>query len=265
MNKILFLILFVLLLLVGKGRGVKTFITFLICMFFILLYIILMNLGCNAIITAFIICILASIVSLFFLNGFNTKTLAAFIGVVIVQVITFILIYVICKRANVGCFAEESLETIGGYYHGIGYNMVNVLIGVYLVSIVGTVIDTSISISSSMNEVLENNQKIKQKELYQSGMNIGGDILSTTINTLFFALISGFIGFFMWHRNMSFEMIINYKLFVNELIGLFISFIGSILIIPITAFISSKVLISKKANKFIDKVRTVAASAFDEE
>lgn len=264
MTKLLFIVLFILLLLVGKSRGVKTFFTFLICMFLIVLYILLMRLGFNAIITAFIICILASIVSLFFLNGMNTKTFAAFIGVVIVQVITFILIYIINKQANVGCFAEESLDTIAGYYHSIGYNMSNVIIGVCLVSIVGTVIDTSISISSSMNEVHENNPKLKEKELYKSGMNIGGDILSTTINTLFFALVSGFIGFFMWHKGMSFEQIINYKLFVKELVDLLIAFIGSVMIIPITAYISSRMLLSEKASIFVDRVKKTIKSAFDD-
>ena len=262
MNKILCVILFILLLLVGKKRGIKTFITFIICFALIGLYVILMRFGLNAIILAFIICILASMISLFFLNGLNPKTLAAFIGVLIVQLITFILIYIISVRANIGAFAEESLETIAGYNLNINYNMMNVVIGVYLVSIVGTVIDTSISVSSAMNEVKENNPKIKDKELFKSGMNVGGDILSTTINTLFFALVSVFIGFFMWHRGMSFEQIINYKIFVYEVVELLIAFIGSVIIIPVAAYISSKMLISKKSDILVDKIKKTIQSVF---
>lgn len=264
MNMILFLILFILLLLIGRKRGFKTFISFLLCMLLIVLYLYLMKLGASAIITAFIICIIASLVSLFLLNGINTKTLAAFIGVMIVQVITFTLICFITYRANIGAFAEESLGTVACFNQGINYNMRTVLIGMYLVSIVGTVIDTSISVSSSMNEVLENNPKIKEKELYKSGMNIGGDILSTTINTLFFALISVFIGFFMWHRGMSFEQVINYKSFVDDVTRLLIAFIGSILIIPVTSLISSKVLLNKKINKVINDVNERISEIFSE-
>ena len=51
-------------------------------------------------------------------------------------------------------------------------------------------------------------------------MNVGGDILSTTINTLFFAIISSFIGFFMWHRNSPIENIINHKVFTQTVIEL---------------------------------------------
>lgn len=242
MNKILLVILFLLLIAVGHKRGAKAFFTFLVSFILIIIYIFLMGLGINAIILAFITCILASVVSLFFLNGNNLKTKSAFMSVILVQLIISFPIYMISKRANLGAFGVESLESIGGYNFYINYNMSDVLIGVFLVSIIGTIIDTSISVASAMNEVLDNNPLIDDKELRQSGMSVGGDLLSTTINTLFFALISTFIGYFMWHRGIMFEEIINDKTFVREIIQLFIAFIGSISIIPITAFISSKLL-----------------------
>jgi len=161
-----------------------------------------------------------------------------------------LLIYFISKKANLGSFGEESLESIGFYSFEINYNMSDVLIGMYLVCVIGTIIDTSISISSAMNEILENNKKIDEKELYQSGMNIGGDILSTTINTLYFALISTYIGFFMWHRSASIEYVINYKLFAKDIIQLLFAFIGSVLIIPITSYVSSRLLLGRKLHIF---------------
>ena len=253
MNNLLLLILFILLLSIGKKRGLKTFITFIICMLQIFIYMFLMRIGFNAIVWSFISCVIASIFSIFFLNGYSKKTIASFISVMIVQVIVFLLMYIVCKQSGIGSFGEESLDNIGGYYFNIKYNMNNVLIGVLLISVVGTVIDTSISVASAMNEVYINNPKISDKELYKSGMNVGGDILSTTINTLFFALISTAIGFAMWHRNTLIGEIINYKMFVKDSIQLLIAFIASILIIPVTANITSKMLASNKYNKVIDK------------
>ena len=243
MNKVLWIVLFLLLLIVGQKRGFKAFVTFLFSMLLIIIYIALMKVGINAIILAFIICIIASALALFFLNGNSSKTKAAFIGVIIVQLIVFIPIYIISRRACIGAFAIESLETVGGFNFAINYNMNDVIIGIFLVSIVGTVIDTAISVSSAMNEVYENNPTLNEKELFKSGMNIGGDILSTTINTLYFALINTFIGYFMWHRGIGLEEVVNSKLFVKELIQLLIAFIGSVLIIPVTAFIASRILI----------------------
>lgn len=243
---ILSIILFLLLSLVGGKRGIKTFITFYLSIGLIILYIILMNLHINAIFLALIICLLATIICLFLLNGYNLKTKSSFISIIIVLFIIFFLIYLIGINANIEGFSIESLDSIGAFSYDINYDMTNVFIGMYLVSIIGTVIDTSISISSAMNEVLENNPKINDQELYTSGMHIGSDILSTTINTLYFALISTFIGFAMWHKGSNIGFIINYKSFTQELIQLLISFIGSILIIPITSYISSKILLKKK-------------------
>ena len=249
MTTLLSIILFILLLIVGRSRGVKTFVTFYLSIILIITYIILINFGFNAIILALIACILASCISLFMLNGYNLKTLSSFISIMIVLVLVSILTYTIGKLSNIQGFSSDSVETIGSFSYLINYDMTSVIIGMYLICVIGTIIDTSISVSTSMNEVLENNPKIKEKELYKSGMNVGGDILSTTINTLFFAIISSFIGFFMWHRGDTISYIINHKVFAQTIIELLLSLIASILIIPITSYISSKILYKKELIK----------------
>ena len=235
-------ILFFLLVIIGKFRGFKTFICFYLSYFFIILYIILMGLGINAIILSIIICLLSAVTSLFILNGINKKTISSFISVAIILSFILIIALFIGNNANIQGFTYESLENIGSYSFDINYSMVDVLIGMFLVCTIGTVIDTSISVSSALNEVYVNNKDLSDKELFQSGMNIGRDILGTTINTLYFAFIGGFIAFFFWHKNMGVEYIINYKVFVSEVIELLFCFIGSIMIIPVTSYITTKYL-----------------------
>lgn len=246
MVSILFLILFILLIIVGGKRGVKTFVTFFLSLLLITIYLIFMNLGFDSIKLSIIICILSSIVSLFILNGYNLKTKSSFISILIVLFLIFFLVYLIGRFSNIQGFSENQMESISLYSHSINYDMVNVIIGVYLISIIGTVVDTSISISSAMNEVYENNKKTNITDLFKSGLNIGSDILSTTINTLFFALIGGFLGFFMWYHTMIIEQMINHKVFAQDIIQLLISFIASILIIPITSYITAITLVKKR-------------------
>lgn len=242
MISVLSIILFLLLIIVGRSRGVKTFATFYLSVLLILFYIILLRLGANPIIFAIITCIIASATTLFIINGINVKTKSSFYSIMFILTFIYLLIFLISKYSHVQGFSVESIENIGGFSFDTGVNMLDVIVGMYLVCIIGTVIDTSISISSTMNEVLENNPHLNSKELYKSGMNVGKDILATTINTLFFAILSSFIGFFLWHRGVNFGYVINYKAFNQELIQLLISFIGSILIIPITAYVASKML-----------------------
>ena len=245
---ILSIILFALLTIMGKTRGVKTFFIFYSNLFLILVYIYMMSIGINAIVSAIIICILITLITLFGLNGYNLKTKASFKSIMLIIVVIFLLSFFIGKRANVQGFSAESLEAIGGYSFDLNYDMTNLFIGMYLVCVIGTIIDTSISISSALNEVHVNNQELDQKELYKSGMNIGKDILSTTINTLFFAIVAEFIGFFMWHYGTHFGYLLNYKSFAQEIIKLNLCFIASILIIPITSFITSRDIIKNKDN-----------------
>ncbi len=253
MITLLSITLFILLLIVGRSRGFKTYITLYLGIFLIILYLLFMKAGVNPIILSLIICMLATLSTLFIINGINIKTKTSFVSIMLVLVFIFTLIFVIVKRGSIQGFSMESLEAIGGYSYDIGTNMVDVMIGMYLVCIIGTIIDTSISISSAMHEVLENNPHLNSKELFKSGMNVGRDIMSTTINTLYFAIIANFIGFFLWHRGATFEYVINYKAFDQEVIQLLISFIGSIMIIPITAYISSITLKRKRIFNFKKK------------
>lgn len=243
---VLSLILFLLLAVVGRERGIKTFFTFFLSILLMIIYVILMSLSVSALPLAIIICIVASALCLFMINGYNIKTKVAFIATIIVFIISFIMIFFIGHITSIQGFSVESAESIGLFALDIHYKMIDVYIGMYLVCITGTVIDTAISISSAMNEVYHHNKKMTIKELFDSGMNVGKDILSTTINTLYFAVISSFIGFFMWHHNETLLDLINYKTFAQDMIQLLLAFTSSILIIPITSYIGANYLIKNK-------------------
>lgn len=243
MISVLSIILFLLLTIIGKSRGFKTFMIFYLSLFLIMVYLFVMSIGFGAITNAIIICILVSIITLFGLNGYNVKTKSSFISIMVILLFIFLLTFLIGKNANIQGFSSEALESIGGYSFDINYDMTNLFIGMYLVCVIGTIIDTSISVSSAMNEVYLNNKHLTKNELYKSGMNVGKDILATTINTLFFAVVAEFIGFFMWHYGSTIGYLINYKSFAQEIIKLLLCFIASILIIPVTSFIASRFII----------------------
>ncbi len=233
------LLFFILLIVVGKGRGLKTFICFYLNYALIITYICLMVFGCNAIFVSFLTCMAATLLSLFFLNGVNIKTISSFKSICIVLCLMFVLIYLIGKNANIQGFSHEALETISLFTYDIYYNMSNLIIGLILVCTIGTIIDTSISISTALNEIYLNNRRLSTLALFKSGMNVGKDILSTTVNTLFFVFLGGMFGFFFWHQYDSFGVMVNYKSFAQEVIELLCCCIGSVLVIPITSYITA--------------------------
>ena len=139
---VLSIVLFLLLLFVAKLRGLKTFICFYLNYFLIILYIIFMGIGFNAIILSLITCILSALISLFLLNGNNIKTKISFKSVLLVLLFMFIIIFLIGKQANIQGFSYESIEEIGVFDFNINYNMTDVIIGMFILCIIGTIIDT---------------------------------------------------------------------------------------------------------------------------
>lgn len=242
---ILFITFFLLLFIIGKKQGLKTFFGFCLNLFLIIIFIYLASLGINSIVLAFLTCIAGSIISLFLVNGINIKTKSSFISIFIVLIVMFFLILYI-SGAHIQGYTSESREIIGTFSEYINYSMNDLIIAVFLICSIGTIIDTSMSISSSVYEVYKNNKKLEQKELFYSGINIGKDILSTTINTLLFASICGIMTFIFWNYSENIITILNHKMFLQEIFELLLCFIGSILIIPVTSYVVSCAI--KKSN-----------------
>ncbi|MDP4143386.1 MAG: YibE/F family protein [Bacillota bacterium] len=244
---ILLIILFILMIVVGGERGSKSFFT--LCFNFITLFIMLVLIAYkfDPIKITIFSCILISSITLFHINGFNKKTISALISVTIVVLLTILLSYNIGTKAQIQGFSSEQLEGIAYLTLYIQINFSKVVMCQVLVGLLGAIIDVSISISSSMNEIYKNDSSITERNLFNSGINIGKDILGTMTNTLLFAYIGGFMTLIIYfnERRYSIADIINTKIFCSQIFQILCSGIGIILIIPVTSFITSKILLFK--------------------
>lgn len=248
---ILLLILLILMTVVGGIRGVQSFFTLILNFFTLFFMIILIGAKIDPIKVTFIGAMIISFFSLFFINGYNKKTLASLISVVIVILLVMLITYNMGINAQIQGFSNEQIDTVSFYSLYVQINFSTIVICEIVIGLLGAIIDVSISISSSMNEIYKNNTLITQHELFKSGMNIGKDILGTMTNTLFFAYISGFMTLMIYFNQLKYSLatIINAKVFCSEVFQSLCCGIGIILIIPITAFITSKLLFFTKETK----------------
>lgn len=239
---ILIIILFTLMAAVGKGRGVKSFFTLFFNFFILFFMLILIAAKLDPIKVTFVGCIIISYVTLFYINGINKKTVAALISVILAVFITMLITYKIGNEAKLQGFANEQAETIAYLSLYIQVNFSKIVVCQVLIGLLGAIIDVAISISSSINEIYKNDNSISQKALFKSGMIVGKDILGTMTNTLFFAYIGGFMTLVIYFNELHYKLsdIINAKVFCSELFQILCGGIGIIFIIPITAFIASK-------------------------
>lgn len=234
-------ILFILLLWIGKGRGVKTFLSLCFNFMIFAVMILCMNFGMNPLVVTLLGCIGITAVTLFFLNDINMKTKTAFISVLITLLLLITFILILSNKSKIQGFTNEDADEISIFSLNIHLNMIDVIISVIIMGLIGSIIDIAISISSALHEIFLNNKDLSKNELFKSGMNIGRDIIGTMTNTLFFAFIAGFMGFFIWHFNTNMENVINSKALCSQLIRIFCSGIGTIIIIPISSFVSSTI------------------------
>ena len=249
MNKILFLILVILLFIVGGKKGIKLLFSLVINFILLLLTFILIARGFDAIIISIISSILICYITIYLLNGDNIKSKVSFISTILVLLILFILIYVVTILTKSYGFGYEAYEEINMFSYNINLDMSKVEIGVIILGLLGALIDSSISISSALYEIKINNN-LKEKELLKSGLNIGSDILNTTINTLLFAFFGEALTLFLFYKsgNYTFIDIINNKTFVGEVIKILFSMIGCLTVIPLTSLIATKLYIKEKLN-----------------
>ena len=254
MNLVLLVILFLLMILIGGRKGIKTF--FSLCLNFSILLITFyfIAMGINSIIVSIIGCLIISFVVLFIVNGKNIKTISSMKSVLIVLVILSLGIFVITNMSKISGFGYEAYEEINMFSYDIRLKMSDVTTALILIGLIGAILDSSIAISSALFEVYENNKYLSTKELITSGLNIGKDILGTTTNTLLFAFLGEFMTLLIWFHTCNYSLtdIINAKVFCAEFIKIMFSAIGCILVIPITSYITS-VSISKKYINFHKK------------
>lgn len=243
---VLILLLIVLALFVGQKRGIKAIMALLYNFIIILMSIVFINLGFNIIFCAIIACLLISMVTIFYLNGYNLKTISAFISVIIVMLIMSIILVYFNNKLELQGFSYEYVEEISSYNFNIDLDMDKVGLLVILFATVGAISDTAMCMASAIYEI-NANKKMNKKALFISGMNVGKDILGTTTNTLFFAFMSGFLGFLIWHSYNDLVTLVNFKDFGSNLLQILCSGIGCIIIIPITSLITVY-LLKRKAD-----------------
>ena len=250
MNIILIILLFLLMIYIDIKRGIKLFLSILFNFIILMIIFYLIAVGLNPIICSLIGCLIISYIILYYVNERNIKTESSLKSVIIVLIILSFHIFFVTKISRIAGFGYESYEEINMFSYDVKIDFTNIAISMILISLIGATVDSSIAISSALYEVYDNNKNLSKKELFLSGMNIGRDILCTTNNTLMFAFLGEFMTLLIWFYkgDYSFLEIVNAKTFVSEIIKILFSAVGCIIVIPITAYITTESLKKDRNN-----------------
>lgn len=232
---ILIVTFIILMYLVGEYNGLLSIVTVLLNIIIFLVGLELYFKGANLLLICIAESIIFSTLSLFISTGINKKTISSILSVFVSTIILLLMTLLITKLTN---------------YNGINFNELSfltippedIIIPELLIGTLGAVMDVAITISSSIKELIDKDEKITNKNLIKSAKQIGKDIMTTMSNVLFFTYLCGCLPLFILSVRNGFS-IINYisTNFSLEIARFLIGSIGIIMTIPITTYISLRV------------------------
>ena len=230
------------ILAIGLKQGLKTILSLLLtclAVFKILLPAILA--GKNPITVSVFLCTGITIITHMLITGFSKKSLAAVTGTVIGLILGGGLAKYIIVLARInGLNSEESQMLYYSFTQG-NLDVTGLLFAGIILGALGAVMDVSMSIASSISEMNELNPELTFRQLFQSGMNVGKDIIGTMANTLILAYTGSSLPLMLllMANNVPYLKFVNLDMIAVEIIRALTGSIGLFLAVPFTALISA--------------------------
>lgn len=240
-------IFFALLLLIGKKKGLTSIISIIstiTLVFFMLLPMILK--GFSPIASAVLTGILSTIITIYLVGGLNSKSSSAIIGAAISLVFAGGLSMLAIYFAHLTGFAGE--ENMFLYTARPDLSFTGILAASMIISALGALMDTSVSIASTVNEIFETDKTLSIKQLFKSGMNVGRDIIGTMSNTLILVYLGGALSLVLLSNNIDMNKFFNLNQVATEILSAITGSIAILFCVPITAIIAAY-LIKRSSNK----------------
>ena len=242
MLMILGFILLFLIMIIGGDRGVISLISLVGNMLLLSLAIWLMAAGAPVLLVTVGVGIIISCVTLFY-----QKTKSAFTAVLITMAVLFFFIYMVVWRSEAGGLNEiQAAEDDVLYYNmNLDINMRNVATAVIILSTLGAVLDMALTVTTSVYEVSIHKPEIKLTELVESGMQIGREVIGTTVNTLLFAYLGESLLLFSYLKMQDYtlETLLNSKILFQNCVSMIFGAIACVVVMPVAA-----VLVGKRIN-----------------
>ena len=230
------------IILIGRKKGLKSIIGLVItvlAIFFILVATIFK--GYNAVAVSIGTCFLIIILTFAIIGGWNKKTFSAALGTLGGVVLAGIIASITGYLAQLSGAGKEEAIMLSVASKDVVFNFRELLFAEIIVSALGACMDVGMSISSSLSELKMKNPSMTGKELFKSGMNIGGDMIGTMTNTLILSFIGSSLVLVLLYMSSSvkFMDVINIEAIATEAVCAIAGSVGIVYTVPITAIIYS--------------------------
>ena len=182
---------------------------------------------CNLLVFVF------TIATLFILNGFRRKTVAAVLS-------TFCVFLLIMTIFTLTLHHTTPLDYTNMEYLGSIGNPEDLFMAEVMFAGLGAIMDVAVTLASVMEELIRKKPNISIRDLFHSGREVGYDIMGTMINVLLFTFAAGLIPAFIIRMNNDITFFTNIRLYIPfEISRFLIESIGIVAAIPISIIVAS--------------------------
>ena len=245
------LILFIIIITIGRGKGLKSIIGLAYTLYLVIFFLLpTVFSGYPPVIMSVICIIFSTIVTLLLLNGKSKKTYGAIIATVLGVVLSAVCFYIMSVVLNINGFSSDEAESLVLITRATDLQIKDILFAGILVSSLGAIMDVGMSIISALYEVSYHQPNLTKKELFNSGIEIGKDMIGTMTNTLILAFTgSAFISLLvLFSYNVDVLQLLNSNYIVIEFAQGIAGTLGIVLTVPIASFLGASFLINSKDN-----------------
>ena len=240
-----------LLLIIGRKKGIRSIISIIatLGLIFCMLMPMILN-GFCPIASAILTGILSTIITIYLVGGLNSKSSSAIIGTSISLIFAGILSLLAIYFAHLTGFAGE--ENMFLYSARPDLNFTGILSASMIIAALGALMDTAVSIASTINEIHETDNSLGIKELFKSGMNVGRDIIGTMSNTLILVYLGSSLPLVLLSNNIDLNKFFNLNQVSTEILSALIGSIAILACVPITAIVAAYLIKKHKTNASIE-------------
>ena len=193
-------------------------------------------------ITAFL-----TLMIIFFVYGFDRKTVAASLGALLGVLTTCILGILFTDLFQIHGAIMPNAESLlySGYQH---LDLTSIFMSSIFIGASGAMMDLSVDITSAIAEVVAKKPDISRLEAIRSGMNVGRAAMGTMTTTLLLAYSGGYISLLMvfMAQGTPIDHILNYKYVASEILDTVVGSFGLVTVAPFTAVMAGILLAGKK-------------------
>lgn len=241
---LLFVGFFLFLIIIAGKKGIFAIFSFAITILTIWKILVPTYLkGHSPIWTGILVMIFITLVIIFFVYGFDKKTITASLGSLLGIFTTCILGMIFTDLFKINGAVMPDSESL--LYSGFqSLDLTAIFMSSIFIGASGAVMDLSVDITSAVWEVIEKKPEIGWKEATKSGMNVGRAAMGTMTTTLLLAYSGGYITLLMvfMAQGTPIDHILNYKYVASEILDTVVGSFGLVTVAPFTALAAGLLL-----------------------